>query len=125
MESMNFDDSARCVLLSGTGGYFSSGMDLTVFAEMKSKYEAIACEGRKRLMARDFIKQFQATFTAIEKCRVPVIAAVEGGCIGGAIDLVTACDLCYATTDAIFSVKEVTLRWRMMDACDCAVAMFR
>ena len=107
MESMDDDEEARCVVLSGSDHYFTSGMDLSVFADMKAKYDAISCPGRQRLMARDCIVQFQETFTAIEKCRIPVIAAVEGGCIGAGVDMLTACDLCYAHEEAVFSVVEV------------------
>lgn len=47
--------------------------------------------------------------TAIERCRKPVIAAIEGACVGGGVDIITACDLRYCTSDAFFSVKEVDL----------------
>lgn len=51
----------------------------------------------------------QAAITAVERCRKPVIAAVHGACIGGGVDLVTACDVRYCSEDAFFSVKEVDL----------------
>ncbi|KAJ3130352.1 putative enoyl CoA hydratase [Nowakowskiella sp. JEL0407] len=51
----------------------------------------------------------QNGFTAIEKCKFPVIAAVHGACVGGGVDLISACDIRYCTSDAIFSVKEVDL----------------
>ena len=107
MDGMNADESARCVVVSGAGSYFTAGMDLSVFAAMQHGHAGISCGGRKYHMARDYILQFQDTFTAIERCRVPVIAAVEGGCIGAGVDMVTACDLCFSTADAEFSVKEV------------------
>ena len=107
MDGMNADESARCVIVSGAGSYFTAGMDLSVFAAMQHGHAGISCDGRKYHMARDYILQFQDTFTAIERCRVPVIAAVEGGCIGAGVDMVTACDLCFSTADAEFSVKEV------------------
>jgi enoyl-CoA hydratase len=50
----------------------------------------------------------QWTFTALEKARMPVIAAVQGGVIGGAVDLVTACDVRYASADAFFCVRRST-----------------
>ena len=51
----------------------------------------------------------QATFSALENCRIPVIAAIQGGCIGAGVDMVTACDMRYATEDAFFSVEEINI----------------
>lgn len=51
----------------------------------------------------------QESITAIEECRKPVIASIHGGCVGGGIDIVTACDLRYCTAEAVFSVREVKL----------------
>ncbi len=47
--------------------------------------------------------------TAIEKCRKPVIAAIQGHCIGGGVDLTSACDIRIATKDAIFSIRETRI----------------
>jgi enoyl-CoA hydratase len=57
----------------------------------------------------DTIQLLQQTFSCLERCRVPVIAAVQGGCIGGGVDMVTACDLRYATQDAFFCVEEINI----------------
>jgi len=51
----------------------------------------------------------QATFSALENCRMPVLAAIQGGCIGGGVDMVTACDMRYATEDAFFCVEETNI----------------
>jgi len=58
-------------------------------------------------MAR--LEQLQHAFSALENCRVPVIAAIQGGCIGGGVDLATACDLRYATSDAFFTIFEINV----------------
>ena len=55
------------------------------------------------------VKPMQDTFSAIEECRIPVLAAIQGGCIGGGIDLVTACDMRYATSDAFFTIFETNI----------------
>ena len=55
------------------------------------------------------VTQLQQAFTALEECRIPVIAAVQGGCMGGAVDLVTACDLRYATNDAFLTIYEINV----------------
>ena len=55
------------------------------------------------------MKVLQAAFTSLENCRLPVLAAIQGGCIGGGIDMVTACDMRYATADAFFILQETNL----------------
>jgi enoyl-CoA hydratase len=51
----------------------------------------------------------QNSFTTLEKARMPVLAAIQGGCIGGAVDMVTACDMRYASRDAFFCVQEINI----------------
>lgn len=58
---------------------------------------------------RNIIKDFQDTFTAIEECSKPVIAAVHNGCFGAGVDLITACDIRYCSKDSFFCVKEVDI----------------
>ena len=62
-----------------------------------------------QLYAFFFAKMLQGSFTAFEEARMPVLAAIQGGCIGGAVDLVTACDLRYASADAFFCVQEINI----------------
>ena len=77
--------------------------------ELMQIADSESCEGRQREGLSRIIQFFQDAVSAPEKCKVPVIAAITGNCIGGAIDLVTACDLRYSTDDALFSVKETDL----------------
>ena len=98
--------SARVVVISSTGKHFSAGMDLSVFAALGSQGDE---PGRAHARTRSHAKVLQWTFSALEKARVPVLAAVQGGAIGGAVDLVTACDLRYAGADAFFCVQEINL----------------
>src|SRR5688500_14680794 len=87
--------SARVVVISSTGKHFSAGMDLSVFlgGGSSSLGGADGESGRKNARTRSHARALQWSFTALEKARVPVLAAVQGGVIGGAVDLVTACDL--------------------------------
>jgi enoyl-CoA hydratase len=102
------DASARVVVISSTGRHFSAGMDLSVFlGDELSGQQAEA--GRRHARMRSNAKVLQWSFTALEKARVPVIAAVQGGVIGGAVDLVTACDVRYASQDAFFCVQEINI----------------
>ena len=101
--------SARVVVISSTGKHFSAGMDLSVFTGGDLEGQGEAEVGRRNARMRSNAKVLQWSFTALEKARVPVIAAVQGGVIGGAVDLVTACDLRYATEDAFFCVQEINI----------------
>lgn len=103
------DTSAtRVAVLSGRGNHFTAGLDLSYLATIQSELSALpAAERQFRLL--DLISQMQSAVTAIETCRKPILAAVHGACLGAGIDLITACDVRYATRDARFAVKEVDL----------------
>lgn len=112
-QQLHDDKTCRVVVLSGAGKIFTAGLDLSSVAE---KFLASPPSGEEELdvarKARNMhalITKFQHTFTAIEKCSKPVIAAVHNACIGGGVDMITACDIRYCTTDAYFQVKEVDL----------------
>lgn len=96
---------ARAVVLSSTGRHFTSGMALDVFT---SNPLPEGTAGR-RLALHDVVLALQGAFTALERLRVPVIAAVQGGCIGGGVDLVAACDVRYASEDAFFCIQETNI----------------
>ncbi len=98
---------ARVVILKGEGKNFCAGMDLEAFARIPGAMEPESEERREKLEA--FILDLQSTISAIEECRVPVIAAVHKACIGGGINIVSACDMRYCTDDAYFSIKEIDL----------------
>ena len=102
------DASARVIVLSSTGRHFSAGMDLSVFAE-----DALSGQeselGRRQARMRSNVNVLQWTATALEKARVPVLAACQGGVIGGAVDIATACDVRYASADAFFCVQEINI----------------
>ncbi|XP_055225282.1 delta(3,5)-Delta(2,4)-dienoyl-CoA isomerase, mitochondrial isoform X2 [Gorilla gorilla gorilla] len=100
------DADCRAVVISGAGKMFTAGIDLMDMASdiLQPKGDDVA---RISWYLRDIITRYQETFNVIEKCPKPVIAAVHGGCIGGGVDLVTACDIRYCAQDAFFQVKEV------------------
>lgn len=97
---------ARALVISSTGKHFSAGMDLAVFEQGSALPEGGAGE---RTALREQVLALQATFTRLEELRMPVIAAVHGGCVGGAVDMATACDIRYASADAFFCVQEINL----------------
>ncbi len=98
--------SARAIVISSTGKHFCSGMDLGVFAGQNEEGLDL---GRKQARMRSTVKTLQWTATALEKARVPVLMAIQGGCIGGAVDLATAADLRYCSADAFFVVAEINI----------------
>ncbi|GLD99458.1 hypothetical protein PINS_up008177 [Pythium insidiosum] len=108
-ERIDADNSIKAVIVSGDGRAFTSGMDLQVFATMQQLMASESCAGRLRERLMRIIDGFQRVVSAPEKCRVPVIAAIHGPCIGAGVDFITACDLRYCDTSAVFSVKEVDL----------------
>lgn len=99
---------ARVAVLAGSGKNFCAGMDLKVFMAIPTLIEADD-EEQKRLKLKDFILGLQENISAIEKCKVPVIAAIHGACIGGGINIAAACDLIYTCNEAYLSIKEVDL----------------
>ncbi len=104
--------NTRVVVLSSTGKHFSAGMDLAVFTGGGG--DALGGggareEGRIRARLRQTVLMLQESFTALERARMPVLAAVQGGCIGGAVDMVSACDIRYCSADAFFVVQEIHL----------------
>ena len=98
--------TARALVISSTGKHFSAGMALETFAGA-IQMDDQSPEGRAAIF--DVLTDMQATFTKIENLRIPVIAAIQGGCIGGAVDMVTACCIRYASADAFFCIQEINI----------------
>lgn len=96
---------ARALVISSTGPHFTAGMDLSVFAASTLGTGSVA--ERKAFRAK--LEELQQTFNALAEAPFPVIAAVQGGCIGGGVDMATACCLRYATRDAFFVIQEINL----------------
>ncbi|MBP0941464.1 crotonase/enoyl-CoA hydratase family protein [Pseudomonas alliivorans] len=101
------EDEVRVVVLSGAGTHFSSGIDLKMLAAVAGQLGKDA--GRNARVLRRTILDMQASFTAVDKCRKPVLAAIQGYCLGGAIDLVSACDMRYAAADVQFAIREIDM----------------
>lgn len=110
VESIDREARARVIVLSSTGRHFCAGLDLGLFEGGMFRAVGGGDEpGRKREVLYQGIRGLQQTFTSLEQARVPVIAAIQGGCIGAAVAMVAACDLRYSTADAFFVVQETNL----------------
>ncbi len=96
----------RVAVLAAHGKLFTAGIDLAMLDELRHAV-ATGCAGRAREQLRRDILQLQATITAVERCRKPVLAAIHGACIGGGVDLVTACDMRYCCDGAWFAIREI------------------
>lgn len=107
-ESLHENNEVRVIILTGEGKHFCAGIDLTLLMDMQ-KFQQIDCEARKREALRKFIFKLQESISSIEKCRKPVLAAIHGASVGGAVDIIAACDIRYCTEDAYFAIKEIDL----------------
>lgn len=107
-ESLHENPEARVIILAGQGKHFCSGIDLSLLMDIQ-RFNNESCEGRKREKLRDFIIWMQGTVSSIEKCRKPVIAAIQGACVGGGVDIISTCDMRFSTEDAYFAIKEVDM----------------
>ncbi|MBI2277552.1 MAG: crotonase/enoyl-CoA hydratase family protein [Dechloromonas sp.] len=99
---------ARVAILSGAGKNFCAGIDLAMLGSIQQRI-ASPDGARSREALRRLILDLQDCLSSIERCRKPVLAAIQGACVGGALDLVTCCDMRYAAPDAVFAIKEIDL----------------
>ena len=106
LHTLHANPQARVLVISSTGKHFSAGMSLDAFGASVSMDDQTA-EGRAAIA--DLLWELQSTFSRLENLRIPVIVAIQGGCIGGAVDMVTACCLRYASADAFFCIQEINI----------------
>jgi len=98
---------ARVLVISGEGKHFCAGMDLAVFTSGAIKRPKDPARRNEHM--RQLVLQLQAIISSVENMRIPVLAAIQGGAIGGALDLVCACDCRYMSEDAFVSIEEIRL----------------
>ena len=117
VDELSDSGRARVLVISSTGKHFSAGMDLSVFTGGSNIADSDAAApardsteiGRRRAVLRRNVLHLQRTFSCLEEARMPVLAAVQGGAVGGAVDMVTAADCRYATDDAWFCIQEINI----------------
>lgn len=106
----DIDDNAkaRVIVISSTGPVFSAGIDIAMFGP------DVSGDGDKNSPqhgARFYntVKRLQETFSCLEDCRIPVLVAIQGGCYGGGVDLITACDMRYGSADSFITIYEINV----------------
>lgn len=100
---------ARVIVISSTGKHFTAGMDISVFTD-GGGVTASGGDAYARAEAfRQFVLTLQGSFNCLDNARMPVIAAIQGGCIGAGVDMTSACDIRYATEDAFFQIAEINI----------------
>lgn len=114
IQDIDNESRARVIVISSTGPHFSSGLDISAFlANDNATPESSKPDPKEKRVKGEKsyqnIKRMQKSFSVLEDCRVPVLAAIQGGCIGGGIDLTTACDMRYASAEAFFTVYEINI----------------
>jgi enoyl-CoA hydratase len=107
-DELSISDEVRVIVLYGEDNHFCAGIDLELLMSIGMVQE-VACAGKRSEKIRRFILTLQNTVSAIEKCSKPVLAAVHNGCIGGGLDIASACDMRYCSADAYFTIKEIDL----------------
>jgi len=109
VSKINDEATARAIVVSSTGKHFSAGMDLSVFTDGQGIGGAQGETGRLRANLRAECARLQKTFSCLDEARMPVLMAVQGGCVGGAVDMSTCADMRYATKDAFFVIQEINI----------------
>ena len=112
LDEIDKDASLRVLILSSTGKHFCAGMDLKNFGSLGNDAEKKTNVPDKARIGESLYrvaKELQDMLSKLEKLRIPVLAGIQGGCIGGGLDLVTAADMRFATKDAFFCIQEVNI----------------
>jgi enoyl-CoA hydratase len=100
---------ARVIVISSTGKHFTAGMDISVFTDGEGVSASGGDPYARAEAFRQFVLTLQGSFSCLDTARMPVIAAIQGGCIGGGVDMTSACDIRYATEDAFFQIAEINI----------------
>jgi enoyl-CoA hydratase/carnithine racemase len=118
-QSISTDEAyaaVRCAILSapssgkaGATPIYCAGIDLMALQSITKEAQKSKDVGRRGFHIRRAVERMQAALNSLAECRVPVIAAIDGLCIGAGLDIVSACDIRFASPNAVFSIKEVDM----------------
>lgn len=105
-DALDQDEEVRVVVTRGRGDHFTYGLDLAATAQMFGSIIGGENLARERMELHDLVLRWQDAFNAIARCRKPVVAAIDGWCIGGGVNMIAACDIRVCTANARFSLRE-------------------
>jgi enoyl-CoA hydratase len=105
VQALNDSGETRVLVISSTGKHFCAGMSLDVFGGSSAMMTTTSA--RTRLSFQESLRRLMGCFDVLDEVRFPVICAVQGGCIGGGLDLASACDIRLCSADAFFTVQEI------------------
>jgi len=106
LRALDAKGSVRALIVTGEGRNFCAGMDLSVFTNPAMQdTDSPAMRANFYHLAR----LMQAALTMIETVRFPVIAAIQGACVGAGLEMAAACDLRFAAADAFFKIAEIDI----------------
>ena len=113
VEDLDGNARARVIVISSTGPHFSSGLDVSAFFNggqpQQPEAEQKLARRRKGVSTYQNVRRMQQTFSCLEECRLPVLACIQGGAIGGGVDFITACDMRDMTEDAFLTIFEINI----------------
>ncbi|GIU67767.1 crotonase/enoyl-CoA hydratase family protein [Candidatus Phycosocius spiralis] len=110
IQDINDHARARVIAITSTGQHFCAGMDLSVLGDDAGFFPQGEADRETRSEHfRHHVLHLQTTFSCLDQARIPVLVAVQGGCIGGAVDMISACDIRWASHDAFFCIQEINL----------------
>lgn len=108
VQDLDRSGSVRAIVVSSTGKHFTAGLDVSSFGSMTGSAQQWDA-GRRGESSRRHLAGMQDAFSTMEQVRMPVLTAVQGGCIGGGVDLIAASDMRYCTADAFFCIQEINI----------------
>lgn len=106
LKALDASGEVRALVISGEGKNFCAGMDISIFSGGAILNADTAGD---RQAFHQTARDLQETLTTLEKVRFPVIAAIQGACVGGGLDLIAACDIRLASADAYFRIEEINI----------------
>jgi enoyl-CoA hydratase len=109
VNDINDGAKARVIVISSTGKHFTAGMDISVFTDGEGVSAGGGDPYARAEAFRQFVLTLQNSFSCLDNVRMPVIAAIQGGCIGAGVDMTSACDIRYCTEDAFFQIAEINI----------------
>ncbi len=118
VDNLSAEGAVRALVISAEGKHFCSGMDISVFTSGNGEDSSdgstpLITKGnfrsRRNERFRSTAIKLQDTFNCLERARMPVLCAIQGACVGGGIDMVSAADMRYVDQSAFFSIAEINI----------------